>query len=203
MCITAPVHYTSPCFNKNHPSVLTDIKACVQAIGKIERGEFCTSPRITTFLSTVTRYQVKVMHLPGTMNTVSDYGSRHTPNCTQPECQICTFVRSTASAAVQEVSLQDSAIIDMVFVGAVMSVNDIYQGRLQLPYLNRPAWRAIQQECPDYVYDIQPSGIDTGKKPTQHGDMKRYHIYHNVAIIASDGKQCSRPKQNVSLFPKE
>ena len=36
--------------------VLTDSKPCVQAIEKLNRGEFSSSPRVTAFLSTASRY---------------------------------------------------------------------------------------------------------------------------------------------------
>ena len=46
--------------SNNTACVLTDSKPCVQAFEKLCRGEFSASPRVYTFLSTVSRYQASV-----------------------------------------------------------------------------------------------------------------------------------------------
>ena len=50
---------------------ITDSKPCVQAIDKLCRGEFSASPRVTSFISIVARYQVTVRHLAGSSNFIS------------------------------------------------------------------------------------------------------------------------------------
>ena len=45
--------------------VLMDSRPCVQAYEKLRRGEFSASSRVTTFLSTVSRYSVHVRHIAG------------------------------------------------------------------------------------------------------------------------------------------
>lgn len=52
---------------------------------------------MTSFLTTVSRYQVSLQHLAGKANLQSDFASRTAPNCNEPYCQICTFVHDTAS----------------------------------------------------------------------------------------------------------
>ena len=45
--------------------ILTDSKQCVQAYEKLCRGEFSAIPRVSTFLSVVSRYQASVRHVSG------------------------------------------------------------------------------------------------------------------------------------------
>ena len=52
---------------------------------------------MTSFLTTVSRYQVSLRHLAGKANLQVDFASRTAPNCNEPYCQICTFVHETAS----------------------------------------------------------------------------------------------------------
>ena len=61
--------------------VLTDSRPCVQAYEKLKRGEFSASSRVTTFLSTVSRYSVHVRHIAGVENLPSDYASRTLKEC--------------------------------------------------------------------------------------------------------------------------
>ena len=112
--------------------ILTDSKPCVQAYEQLCRGEFSTSPRVSTFLSAVSRFQASVRHLAGSANTPSDFASRNAPDCLEPTCQICTFIKRDEESTVLRITTQD-----------VMS------GHARLPFTTRSAWSSIQQECPD------------------------------------------------------
>ena len=92
LSIAASVKHFSPfIIQSQHPTtVLTDSKPCVQAIDKLCRGEFSASPRVTSFLTTVSRYQVHLQHLAGRANLPSDFTSCNAPDCSEPNCQICT-----------------------------------------------------------------------------------------------------------------
>ena len=90
LSIAASVKYFSPFIIQSpHPTtVLTDRKPCVQAIDKLCRGEFSASPRVTSFLTTVSRYQVNLQHLAWKANLPSDFTSRNARDCSKPNCQI-------------------------------------------------------------------------------------------------------------------
>jgi hypothetical protein len=62
--------------------VLTDCRPCVDAYDKLCHGEFSAGPRVYTFLSTVSRYQVPVCHVTGTAILPSDHSSRSAPDLT-------------------------------------------------------------------------------------------------------------------------
>ena len=54
-------HFTPYIIQSPHTTeVLTDSRPCAQAYEKLKRGEFSTSSRVTTFLSTVSHYSVHI-----------------------------------------------------------------------------------------------------------------------------------------------
>ena len=123
IAIAAALNHFSPLIlqSKEKPQVLTDSKACVQAAQKLKRGEFSTSSRLTTFLSCISRYGAQIQHIPGSANLPSDYASRHPLECSSPEtCQTCKYACEISDAVVNEIS-----------------VSDIIEGRIQLPYTNQ------------------------------------------------------------------
>ena len=103
LSIAAAIKYFSPFIIQSpHPTtVLTDSKPCVQAIDKLCRGEFSASPRVTSFLMTVSPYQVSLQHLAGKANIPSDFTSHNAPDCNEPHCQICTFVHEMEHSIVR------------------------------------------------------------------------------------------------------
>ena len=48
--------------SKHKVCILTDSKSCVQTLEKLCRGELSASPRVSTYLSCVSRYQASVKH---------------------------------------------------------------------------------------------------------------------------------------------
>ena len=85
LVIAASVKHFSPYIIQSHKPVcvLTDSKPCVEAVEKLCTGEFSASPRVATFLSRVSCFQVSIRHLAGTSNAPSDFGSRKAPSCTE------------------------------------------------------------------------------------------------------------------------
>ena len=154
----------------SHPTtVSTDSKPCVQAIDKLYRGEFSASPRVTSFLTTVNSYQVSLQPLAGKANLPSDFTSRNAPDCNEPSCQICTFVRDMENSVVCGVSIQD-----------------ILDNNSSLPFSTRSAWLQIQSDCPDLrrVHAHLKQGTRPSKKLTNVRNVKRYL---NCTSIAKDG----------------
>ena len=149
--------------------VLTDSKPCVQAFDKLGRGEFSASPRVTTFLSTISRYHVSVRHLAGSVNLPSDFSSRNAPACTDDACQVCSFVSRLEVASVRQVS-----------------VNDVMSGASRLPFTGRQSWLTTQQDCADLrrTKAHLSQGTRPSRKQTKVRDVKRYL---QVASIAKDG----------------
>ena len=162
--------------------ILTDSKPRVQAYEKLCRGEFSASPRVSIFLSAVSRYQASVRHVSGAAILPSDFASRNAAACENETCQVCSFISQTRDSVVRAVSGQD-----------------ILQGNVRLPFTSRPAWVAVQSECPDlrrtHAHLVQ--GTRPSKKLTNIKDVKRYL---QVASVADDGlllcgvmNPCHRP----------
>ena len=141
----------------------------MQAVEKLCRGEFSASPGVTSFLSTVSRYQINVRHLNGSVNISSDFESHNASECTEPLCQICSFITQLEDSVVRSVHIQD--VID---------------NQTRLPFTTRSAWLAIQNDCPDLrrTHAHLKQGTHPSKKTTNIKDVKRYL---SVTSIARDG----------------
>lgn len=183
VCIAASINYFSPYIiqSDTHACVLTDSKPCVQAYEKLCRGQFSVSPRVSTFLSTVSRYQASIRHIRGINNSLSDFGSRNPPECTHENCQVCSFIAAAEQSVVRSIS-----------------ISDVMQGKTKLPFTNRPAWYATQMECPNLrrVHSHLTQGTRPSKKMTKVNDIKRYL---NYATIAKDGLLVVKSKEPFSV----
>jgi hypothetical protein len=178
LSIASAVKHFSPFIvqSEHTTCILTDSKPCVQAFEKLCRGEFSASPRVSTFLSVVSRFQASVRHLAGTANVPSDFASRNAPECHNKNCQICVFIKHTEDSVVRQTN-----------------VHDIITGENKLPYITRTTWLRAQSECQDLrrVGAHLKQGTRPSKKVTNVKDVKRYL---NIATIARDGlivvKEC-------------
>lgn len=185
LSIAAAVRHFSPYIiqSQHRACVLTDSKPCVQGFDKLCRGEFSNSPRITSYLSTVARYQAHIQHLAGAANIPSDFASRNAPECSNPSCQVCAFVARLEESVVHAVT-----------------VSDLISGKVNIPYCSRSSWRVTQAESPDLrrVHAHLKQGTRPSKKDTKIKDIKRYL---QVATIASDGLLVV--KRNTPLSPSQ
>ena len=170
LSIAAAVKHFAPYIvqSYNKACVLTDSKPCVQAFEKLCRGEYSSSMRVATFLSTVSRFQVSVRHLAGKANLPSDFASRNASECSEPRCQVCLFVIQAEESVVRNVS-----------------VSELLSGDVKLPFTSRAAWKVTQSECPDLrrARAHLRQGTRPSKKATDIKDVKRYI---NVATVARD-----------------
>ena len=170
LSIAASIKHFSPYIIQSaQPTcLLTDSKPCVQAVQKLCRGEFSASPRVTSFLSIVSRYAVHVQHLAGSSNIPSDFSSRNAAECSEQRCQVCTFIAATEDSVVRAASAQDIRNLS------------------HLPFTTRSAWYEVQAECSDLrcTHAHFKQGTRPSKKATNINDGKRYL---NVASIAKDG----------------
>ena len=175
--IPAAIKHFSPYIiqSTHNTCLLTDSKPCVEAVEKLCRGEFSASPRVKSYLSTVSRYQVNVRHFNGSVNIPS------ASECTEPRCQICSFITQLEDSVVRSVHVQD--IID---------------NQTHLPFSTRSAWLAIQTDCPDLrmTHAHLKQGTRPSKKTTNIKDVKRYL---SVASTAIDGMLVVR--RNDPLVP--
>ncbi|XP_041374771.1 uncharacterized protein LOC121387650 [Gigantopelta aegis] len=163
------------------PIILTDNKPCVLAFEKLCRGEFSASPRVSTFLSTVSRFQASVRHLAGNANIPSDFASRNAPDCHNESCQICTFIQETENSVVRHIL-----------------IDDILSGKTRIPFTTRSTWHSLQEECKDLRRTH--SHLIQGTRPSKKlANIKVVKRYINTVTIAKDGLLVV--KRTDPLFP--
>jgi len=171
LCIGAAISHFAPfSIQSVHPTqILTDSRPCVQAYQKLCRGEFSNSSRVTTFLSMLSRYQGRLSHISGAANLASDYASRNPIECSDASCQICHFISESQDEVVRNVS-----------------VKDVIDGLVTMPFANRPSWKATQLDCPDLrrVHAHLTQGTRPNRKVSAVRDVKRYL---RAVTVASDG----------------
>ena len=171
LCIGAAIRHFAPYVIQSHhdAQVLTDSRPCVQAYDKLMRGEFSASSRVTSFLSTVSRYHAHIRHIVGIANLPSDFGSRNPCECTNASCQVCQFIAEMEDSVVRGIS-----------------VSEVLDGSARMPFTSRTAWHATQLECPDLrrTHSHLTQGTRPSKKMTKIGDVKRYL---RVVSVANDG----------------
>ena len=155
--------------SKHQARVLTDNKPCVQAVKKMQRGQFSNSARVTTFLTNVFRYNIIVSHIHGINIPLTDFASRNPVECSDHSCQICKFVEETAENVVRTVSVQD-----------------VVKGHVPMPYISRSGWLNTQKECSELrkVYQYLSQGNRPSKKMTKIPNIKRFL---QRVVIARDG----------------
>ena len=167
---SAVKHFSPYIIQSGHRAcVLTDSKPCVQAIEKLRRGEFSASPRVTSFLTIVSRFQMDIKHLAGSANVPSDFASRNAPTCSDLNCQICSFILRT-----------EDSVVRAIHTGEILNNYN------RLPFTTRSAWKDIQSSCPDLrrVHAQLSQGTRPSKKITDARDIKRYL---GIVTIAKDG----------------
>ena len=119
------------------------------AYERCKQGKFSNSSRIAAFLLTINSMNVKIVHKSGASLKLTDYISRHPVQCDQERCQICQYVT------------------EQVFVGEglinQLTVGDVLDGTLPMPYLQVSAWSALQNK--DRVICKLKKLIESGQKP--------------------------------------
>ena len=111
---------------------------------------------------------MNVRHLAGSANISSDFASRNAPGCSEPHCQVCTFILQTEESVVRSVQVESRL-----------------NQSCRVPFASRSAWLQIQSECPYLrrTHAYLKQGTRPSKKLNNIKDVKRYLL---VAAIAKD-----------------
>ena len=171
LCIGSAVkHFGPDIINSKHQTIiLTDSRPCVQSYEKLNRGEFSSSARVSTFLSIVSRFNVKLMHVKGVDNPLADYNSRHPIECEIQDCQICKFIKEVEESVVRQ-----------------CTVKDVLESTGSVPFSSRKAWLEMQQSCSALRRAAAHlrQGTRPSRKESKIRDVKRYM---QVVKLAKDG----------------
>ena len=167
LSIAVSVSHFSPFIrdSKHCTQILTDSRPCVQAWLKMRRGEFSTSARVATFMSTLSQFQVELQHISGSMNLPSDFLSRNPPSCESHNCQLCKFIADSDAIVVRSTS-----------------VKEVLSGQKPVPFVSRAAWKDLQMDCNDLrrVHAHLVNGTRPTAKNTKVGVVKKF--LRNVKI---------------------
>ena len=89
--------------------------------------------------------------------------------CDTQDCQICRFIHNSATVTVHK-----------------LCISDILDGKFNMPFLSRTAWKATQQDCPSLrrTYAHLAQGTRPNRKNTTIKLVKRYL---RVATLSPDG----------------
>ena len=106
LSISTAIKHFSPYIvqSSSNACILTDSKPCAQAFEKMCRGEFSSSPRVSLFLSSASRYQVSVRHVSGAAILPTDFASRNAPECNNNIrcCQIMFYIKGINKKPLEE-----------------------------------------------------------------------------------------------------
>ena len=193
LAISSAINHWGPyLIESNHQTqVLSDSKPCIQAYEKLTRGEFSSSARVSTFLSTLSRYHINLQHISGSANIPADYLSRNPMECDTGDCQICKFLLESDHATIRNIS-----------------VADVLLGKLSMPFTSIMAWKKTQHDCPALrrTYSHLSQGTRPSKKMTKIRNVKRYL---QVATIGRDGVLVVKqsvpftPVRNLIIVPQQ
>ena len=171
LAISSAINHWAPYIleSKHQSQILSDSKPCVQSFQKLQRGQFSSSARVSTFLGTLSRYNIKLQHIAGTDNLPADYLSRSPMECKDSNCQVCKFIAEADNPKVCSIT-----------------VSDVLQGKVPMPYTTGNTWKNIQQNC--NVLRRVYSHLTQGTRPTKKmSNIKNVKRYLQVSTIGPEG----------------
>ena len=128
---------------------------------------FSNSSRVSAFLTGISTLNVELVHKQGKLMQYSDWASRHPVSCSNSKCQICSFID------------------EMAFIGdnivRSVTVTDIENGKVKMPYVQREAWKNAQNH--DTVLSQLVNLIKTGQLPEKKktcGPYTTLKLLHNL-----------------------
>ena len=181
----------------------TDSAACVLSFQRLRRGQFSRSVRVAFLLSTLAEFDVYVVHRAGS-NHPGDFDSRHATSCTfGPKCQVCVFAHELAGPTAREIAhpgltklpeniaSKKSSHREQLATVSPISMKDILENRVNLPFSQRNGWKNIQDE--DKTIQTLKRHMQSGTIPQRRGikqpELKKlYNLFqHQKIVISNDG----------------
>ena len=183
--------------------VNTDSSACVLSFQRLRRGQFSRSVRVAFLLSTLAEFNVYLVHRAGS-NHPGDYDSRHAIDCKLGnKCQVCTFAHNLAGPTAQEIAhpsatklppniaSKKTQIEDTPAEISSVTMEDVLQNRVNLPFTQRGGWKNIQNEdktCQALRRHMQGGTIPQRRGLKQPELKKLYNLFqHQKLTISRDG----------------
>ena len=154
---------------ENRLNFFTDSQSCVEAFGKLSKGGFSLSPRISSFLMNLNSHNVSIHHIKGSSIPLTDFCSRNPITCPDKNCQVCAFV-------------SEQADIDVTS----LTISDIENGLAKMPFYNSAAWKEAQKQDQDLrrAFSQLSNGTPVGRKEK---NLRKLRRYLHVSSISSTG----------------
>ena len=115
-------------------------------------------------------YKVSLQHISGAASLPADYHSKHPMECDTQDCQICHFIQNSGTVTVHK-----------------LYISDILDGKFNMPYLSRRAWKATQQDCPSlrqiYIHFAQGTMPNQKKPKKNHPHEMLLHCHPMVYLL--------------------
>ncbi len=171
--------------SKYTTTVLTDSRPVIQAFERFKQGHFSTSSRMQSFLLAATQNNIDIKHIKGSENSLSDFASRNSVNCKATNCSVCKFITNSTEISVCSVS-----------------VSDIVNGQVRIPFSNPTAWLQIQLNCP--IVQLARKHIQEGTRPQKKlKNLRDVKQLIRVCSVTSNGLLIVKGKDAPFLLPND
>lgn len=75
---------------------------------QLSQGRFSNSARISTYLSTLSKFNIALQHIPGMANLPADYHPGSPMECSEQDFQVRKFVERSADIVVRKLTDDDN-----------------------------------------------------------------------------------------------
>ena len=165
--------------NPNTTIHLCDNIPTVLAWKKLMTGQFSTSPRISTFLSTLSSFPIRLEHRPGSSLEITDHASRHASAPCGNKCEICKFICDEVRSGNNHEEMYPLTDLPMTEPGQ----EDINPGKI--PFLQLATWKSLQMN--DSIHSKVMHLIRTGQEPERRKTGGAYtSIKHLHTLFTKD-----------------
>ena len=155
----------------------------------MKTGIWSKSSKVATLLTNMSIFNLEFVHLPGIKQHYGDYNSRNPPKCDVPKCQICQYAFDLAGLDVPNMFISNVSQESPVNVTRI-SVEDIENGKVKLPFTEKPGWIKIQKG--DVLHRELVKMIKTGQTPEKkktnsyYTRLKRMYNLYRVGLLKVD-----------------
>ena len=167
-------------------TALVDSKAVVEAVLKMEKGQFSTNRRLQDLLTNISSERLKVAHMSAKISSpilnFVDFGSRHPVECTQAHCTIC----------------KESTQHDVTFFGQV-NVSEQHP-----PHVSVSMWKDMQKASRDCLRAVAllQSGKTPHRKEVKINDLREYLrrcTLNKTGLLVALSSETTHPFQDTSI----
>ena len=176
--------------NKKQSRLFTDNLPVSQAWRKMKTGVWSKSSKVATLLTTLSVYNLEILHVPGVKQKYGDYNSRNPLSCDFPKCQICRYAFRHVELDVPNMFITNVSSTMPKLPSKVKSelevkhvtADQIERGEIKIPFTEKSAWLKVQKS--DKLHRELVRLIKNGQIPEKK-KTGNYNTLLNVCIICT------------------